>query len=67
MKTVEKTGQKFDLNGVTYTADTFVGKSGIQYETAQEAQKNNPDTEIICVTNKEAGGVSAVFRSKLVE
>lgn len=66
-KPVEKTGQKFDLNGMILTADTFVGKTGVEYETAKQAKENNLDTEIIIVKNKEYGGTSAVFNSILVE
>lgn len=50
---VTKKGQKFLFQNKTYTAQSFFGESGIEYDTLEEAKKNNPNNSMILVKNEE--------------
>lgn len=55
---VQKKGQKFFFLGEAYTAKSFFGKSGIEYDTALEAIADNAIGTTICVKNEEFDGVT---------
>lgn len=66
-KLVEKKGQKFEFQNQILEVESFYGESGIEFETAKKAIKENPKSKIICVKNKEFGGATELSKSYLVE
>ena len=56
---VEKSGEKFTFQGSIFTAKCFLGNTGEEYPTAQEAKSAN-ETGGIYVKNEEYGGTTPI-------
>lgn len=46
-----KSGDKFIFQGKTYTAESFFGTDGVEYQNSKDVTSGN-----CCVKNKEYGG-----------
>ena len=63
MQTVQKAGEKFTFQGSVLTAKSFFGSTGHEFQTAAEAQKENPKGSLICVKNVEHDGATELSLS----
>ncbi len=62
---VKKAGQRFTFQGNTLTVKSFFGETGIEYDTAAEAKKNNTPGSMIFVKNEDHGGATDLTLSLL--
>lgn len=64
-----KKGDKYQVENIdfVFTAKSFRGEDGKEYETLNEAKQNNPDDRFLIVKNKEFSGFSRVDKIKPIQ
>ena len=58
--------QKFTFNGFILTVKAFLGITSVEYDSYDEAKKNNPSDSKIRIVNKEHGGLNSLKKSNLL-
>lgn len=59
-------GQKYIFQNSAFTALSFIGSDGIEYDTMVELKRNRPNDRYYCVKNKEYNGISIVDQCTLI-
>ena len=63
-----KKGTKYKIKNseAVFTAKSFRGNNGKDYDTLKDARSNNPDDPYLIVTNEEYNGFSRIDQIKTV-